>query len=187
MGELLVARRYSHFIMDVALSSHVGVERVCMDVRAFLNLLNQSKRLNLMMMSKSMPSSVKARIWRKVGGDVVKKLGLSSITSNLISLLIENARSYLIKDIAVVLPQIWLEHQGIEKVILAIPRQVSDKVSNELKSYLEKAMPFKSTVDLKVDPDILEGFMISWRSKVGDFSTQGKINRLRSFFGVGLS
>lgn len=109
---------------------------------------------------------------------ISKKLGLSQETMRCLDIVVSNNRT---KETALILEgfkRVYLKKHNITAVKVFSAKKLTTAQDKKLKDKLEKKLNTKVLVKYKIDPEILGGLKIEYRSKMIDDSLQGKLNKL---------
>lgn len=105
--------------------------------------------------------------------------GLSPMALNLAELLVVKRRLYLLRDLAAEYRRLLNAHRGIEEAevttAVGIEEQEAERIGRGLANMAGKAV----LLDMKVDPEILGGFVARLGDKLIDGSVRTRLDELR--------
>lgn len=170
------AVRYAKAILSFALEQQKEVQ-VNEDMLLIAETIEESKDLQLLLSSPIIKSQLK-----KVAIKEVFSSKVTSLTIGLIDLLIDNKRLSILNDVAKKYTVLFDKLKGIEvaKVTTAVPltEALNKQVLNKVKEITGK----EATIENKVNPDIIGGFILRIGDVQYDASIANKLQGLKRQF-----
>ena len=165
------AKRFAQAVFEIA-QEHSEFEKWLTDLEQ-IALLANSKEFVAVMENPKFPFEEKARLLAAQ----LKEANPKAL--NLAHILVNLGKFGLISDIYSEYQRLWEEHQGIEKaeVVAAVP--LDDEEKEKLSAYLKQMTGKKTVMTVRVDPDIIGGFIARVGGKIIDGSTRNQLNALR--------
>ena len=164
---------YAEAFLQVA-ASQKEVDKVIDQAKSLLQIWNDSPEF-----SDAMSSPVLEVQSKK---DVLEKLFAGQVTPsflNLMKLLADRQRIGLLDAVLERLLELYREQRNIALVTVTSAAELSDEQQSELLKQVQLvASTDKLEVNLKVDPSLIGGFVLSVGSKVIDASLSGQVRRL---------
>ncbi len=164
---------YAEAFLQVA-ESRKEVDKVVKQAKSLLTLWNETPEL-----SDAMSSPVLEVDSKK---DVLEKLFAKQLTPsflNFLKLLADRQRIGLLDSVLERVLEIYRKQRNIA---LATVTSASDLTDDQQAELLKKVQLIAGTnkleIDLKVDPDLIGGFVVSLGSKIIDASLSGQVRRL---------
>lgn len=168
------ARPYATAIMDVA-GSPEAARRVYEELVRFDRARKSSKDLQEVFANPGIEPSAKLAIASTIGG----KLGLSTLTTKVLEVLINNHR---INDLGAIAEGLSIMiHKALDIVVAEVStaHELDSDEVRELTSALEKKTGKTVEVQLKTDPTLLGGMVARIGSEIFNASVSGRIDKLR--------
>lgn len=168
------ARPYATAIMDVA-GSPEAARRVYDELVRFDRARKSSKDLQEVFANPGIEPSAKLAIASTIGG----KLGLSTLTTKVLEVLINNHR---INDLGAIAEGLSIMiHKALDIVVAEVStaHELDSDEVRELTSALEKKTGKTVEVQLKTDPTLLGGMVARIGSEIFNASVSGRIDKLR--------
>ena len=172
MKNILVAQRYSHAIISGLDDKEIN--SILADVEMMSNSIKEEPKL--VDAVNSYLFSANKRL--EIALSMTQKLKNTELWENLFSILIKKHRFNIVTDILQDLENKILDKKNQVKVGLTIahdlPKDVLDSISKKLKDILEKDV----ILDVKIDPEILGGFVATTDSLLIDGSIKNNLIKL---------
>lgn len=170
------AVRYAKAILSFALEQSKEVE-VNNDMLLITNTIVDSKDLQLLLSSPVIKSEIKKATIKEVFASKV-----SSLTTGLVDLLIDNKRVSILEDVAEKYTILFDKLKGIEvaKVTTAIP--LTEDLNVQILNKVKKITGKEATIENEVNPDIIGGFILRIGDVQYDASVANKLQGLRRQF-----
>ncbi len=169
-----VAGRYATALFELA-RDNSQLEQIEGELFAFRTLLDSHEDLDETLKSPVHSLGEKHDVLTRV----LKKAGITGLTTNFLSLVAKNNRLPVVRDIIASYTSLIARHRGeVRAQVIS-----ASKLSKEHKSALEKTL--KSTlgqdvkIDTSIDTDLLGGLVVKIGSKMIDNSLRTKLNNLR--------
>ncbi len=175
MGNSRVALRYAKAILDLAVDQK-ATENVEKDMRSILGTISGNKELQDMLASPVIPGEAK----KKVLAEIFK--GNHAISEGLIHLLVDNKRIAALNEVALkyIILNEQLQGEDVAYVTTAVPMDASleKKVLQQVASITGN----KVTLENKVSPSIIGGFVLRVGDLQYDASIANTLNNLKREF-----
>jgi len=170
------ALRYAKATLNLAKEQNLADE-VNADMCLLIKTISDSSDLQYFINNPVIKSDVK-----KEGLHAIFKDKITSVTLGLINLLITNKRLSLLYAVAKEYLLIYDFDKGIEiaQITTAIP--LTENVQNKFLEKINQLTSKKVSVENKVDPSIIGGFIIRVGDKQFDSSISGQLNILKRNF-----
>lgn len=107
-----------------------------------------------------------------------EKLGLSSISAETLALVAESGKIKLLGLILNTFADFYYQDKGIIRVAVETAVSLSEEQNKKLKKTLEQKLNSPVTLEYLINPEILGGLKIHFKSFLIDDSLDGKISRL---------
>ena len=170
------AVRYAKAILSFALEQNKEVQ-VNEDMLLITTTIEESKDLQLLLNSPVIKSELKKTALKEVFATKI-----SSLTTGLINLLIDNKRLSIINDVAKRYTLLFDKLKGIEvaKVTTAFP--LTDALNKQVLSKVKEITGKDATIENEIDPDIIGGFILRIGDVQYDASVANKLQGLKRQF-----
>jgi len=170
------AVRYAKAILSFALEQNKEVE-VNNDMLLIATTVEESKDLQLLLSSPIIKSELKKSAINEVFASKI-----SSLTTGLINLLIDNKRLPIINDVAKKYTLLYDKLKGIEvaKVTTVIP--LTEALNKQVLSKVKEITGKEATIENVIDPDIIGGFILRIGDVQYDASIANKLQGLKRQF-----
>ena len=158
MAELAtVARPYAEAAFQAAIDK--GSLAQTADSLALIAAIAADERMRSALSNPRVSAEQKKQLFREVAGG-----RLDAITTNLVSVLVENRRQELIASIAEQFEQLKHDHDRVVRARITTAQALTDEQRAQIVSALEKRYGKKVEAEIDVDPQLLGGA----RVQVGD-------------------
>ena len=168
-----VAVRYARALFELALERR-ELEIVFGDMRLLHDTCVGSRDFRLMLKSPIVATDRKENIFRELFGKQI-----SGTTLSFLLLLVRKRRERFIHPIADAFIEQFQDHMKIlpVKVRSAVPLSVGmrTRLAGVMKKYTDAAVELEVTVD----PEVIGGFLLSWKDKQIDTTISHEIERLK--------
>jgi F-type H+-transporting ATPase subunit delta len=170
----IVALRYAKALIDLAEESK-SLKAVESDLADLATMLTESADLRAMIAS----PVISRKDQQAVMTEISKKAGFNKLTLNFLKTLAENRRlSALTKMIEAVRLDL-AKRRGEMKAIVQVAQDLTAAQRTELEEALSKSAGVAVSVEVKVEPSILGGMIVTMGSHMIDDSVARKLERLR--------
>ena len=180
MSSSALARRYARALIELAQESN-SVDTTGTELISFNDVLNAEGGLVAGIFANPSITEVERK---NVLSALLSKLGLSTLTSNFINLLIDKHRIVLFSDIVQNYQLQADEIVGRKRAVVTTAQPINDKAERlHIQSALAQATQIKSDnliVQFNVDPDILGGIIARVDDDIYDASIRSRIQEIRS-------
>ncbi|AMC11238.1 ATP synthase subunit delta [Lutibacter profundi] len=164
------AVRYAKAILSFALEQHKETE-VNKDMLLIANTIDESKELQLFLNNPIIKSELKKKALNKVFSTKI-----TSLTSSLINLLIDNKRLSIIEGVAKKYTILFDSLKGIEVAKVTTAISLTDDLNKQVLNKVKEITGKQATIENIVNPDIIGGFIL----RIGDIQYDASIaNKLQ--------
>lgn len=179
MSDSRAAIRYAKAILDLAVENKV-TDLVEKDMRSIVGTISDSKELQDMLAS----PVIKAESKRKALNAIFK--GSNSITEGLITILLQNKRVGVLKEVALkyIILNEDLKGQGVAFVTTAVP--LTKELEKKVLKHVAQLTGNEVTIENKIDESILGGFILRVGDIQFDASVSNKLNNIKREFASSL-
>ena len=158
MSEYKVSKRYAISLLESAGEKKL-VDTVCGDIQFIASTLEANKEIMRILSSPIIKSNVKLTILEEIF-----KTRVNPDTMAFLKFLIDKNRENLLDSIARIFLELKDEQDGIVNVEVRAPEFFTGDQLEKFKANLEKTLNKKVRLNLKIDSEIIGGFV----AKVGD-------------------
>ena len=172
-----IAYRYGKSLLDLAQSMD-ALEKVVGDMNLFVSALGNRDLVNLIN-SPIVKSDKKIKIFESIFGNEINEL-----TKKYFALIIQKGREPLLPQIAASFIEQYKGLQNISTVTLTSAKEIDEKVLETIKDKLaaSEATNDKVELDVRIDADLLGGFVLDFDGQKYDESIKTKLAELRKQF-----
>jgi len=173
---IVAAKRYADSLFQLAsnpLESDLGgkLQKVLEELRAFSTALEKNPKVYRFFLSPVMALKEK----REMIADLQKKLPL---THKFLLVLAEADRMNCLRDIVTEFEKRCEKSSGETQVEIQIARKLSRQAMDEIKSYVEEFWGRKLSIEQKINPEILGGFIAKSQGRILDASIGAQLQNL---------
>lgn len=168
-----VAERYARSLFELALERN-ELEPVSEDVRLLKKICAENRDFVMLLKSPIVQSDKKVKILKLLFGDSIQPLTMAFML-----LLIRKRRESHIPAITLSFIGQYQDHKHILPVAVRTVSPLSKELEKEMLDAMKRYT--NHTVELAgtVDPDLVGGFVLSWKDKQYDASISHQIEKLR--------
>lgn len=176
----VVTERYARAIVELAEEKKVlnKVEADLVDLGA---MLSQSDDL----ISFTHNPSISKKTQKETLLALAKKAQFQDLTVNFLNVLVQNKRLNALEQILKAVSKMLAKQRGEKVAQVTVAQDLSDKQRKDLEASLSKSAGATVSLEIKVDPSILGGAIITMDSKMIDDSVVRKLERLKFAMGSG--
>ncbi|GJL85138.1 MAG: ATP synthase subunit delta [Micavibrio sp.] len=171
----IVATRYAAALIDLAAGEKV-VDKVEKDLQALESMIESSEDLQSVIRSPLINNDQQ----EKAMAALAQKAGFQTLTQNFLGVLVQNGRLYALEGILKAAANEFSKRRGEISAQVQVANDLSAKQKEELQAVISKAIGSNVSLEVKVDPDILGGTIVTVGSRMIDDSVRRKLARLRS-------
>lgn len=173
MKGIQVAVRYARALFEFALERK-ELEPVYHDVLLLQQVCSDNKEFRLLLKSPIVQTDKKEKIIREVFAGKI-----SALTLGFVLLLIRKRRDSFIPVIANEFIEQYQDHSNILPVRVTSAIELTDEIRRRIREIMTDYT--KATVEItgSVNPDLIGGFILSWKDKQYDVSISHQIERLK--------
>lgn len=172
MKNILVAQRYSHAIISGL--SDKEINSILTDIESMSNSIKtEPKQINVV---NSLLFPMNKRM--EIAMDMTQKLKNTELWKNLFGILIKKHRFNIVTDILQDLENKILDKKNQIKVSLTIAHNLPEDVLNSISEKLKDILKKDVILDVKINPEILGGFVATTNSLLIDGSIKNNLVKL---------
>lgn len=175
---ILIADRYSDALVELAKEGRLTYEKISSDLNFIKDTLEQSKDLNDVLVNPVVSIENKKEIIDKVFSNDVDGLIL-----NFLKVIVDKERFNTFYDICDSFSKARDSVENISRVQVVSAVEMNSEAQNKLKIKLEEKMKKNVVLDLKINPQIIAGLVISIGDSVIDMSLKHKLEDLSKKLG----
>lgn len=176
----VVTSRYANALLDLA-ADNKAIDQIEADMKDLGAMLEDSSELRDMVRDPRISKSVQ----KDTVASLVKNAKFHKLTGNFLNVLIENGRLNVVDSIIKTFHKQLAKMRGQSVAHVKVAQDLNDKHRKELEAALSKASGNTVTLEVKVDPSLLGGMVVTLDSRMIDDSVAGKLERLRLAMGQG--
>jgi len=169
-----LARRYARALLDIG-KEEGQLRRLLTDTEGFAAALEASPDLRDALEAAHIGRPVKQATLESVFG----KTDFLPTTKSFLSLLVDKGRMNVLPEILSELRRMVEEHEGIERVDVTVPMQLSAPQKDRLRDVLERRTGKRILLEETIDPAVLGGMVVRVGSTVYDGSVRTQIQQIR--------
>lgn len=168
-----VAKRYTTALFELAQEYEI-IDKVEKDMEHIGKLIDESQDFRDFLSNPLIAESAKQKIFRELFANRVQK-----ITFQFLELLTEKRRIAILPAVVQQFKEMLLEYRYIleGELISAVP--LEDKQFESIKKHLENLLGQTVTLQTKIQPEIIGGFVVRIQDMVIDNSIRLQLNKLR--------
>ncbi len=168
MKNLVIAKRYSRALFNLA-EQGKAIEQYGVELDGFCELLAQLPDLGNALRNPLYPEAVKTNIFNKVA----KKLKLSPVIKNFLTLLIDKKRIQHLSEIKDFYHKLIDEHSNIARAQVKAAVELGQGDLDQIAATLEKKIGKKIIVEFEQDSSLVGGVF----AQIGDLVLDGSVRR----------
>ncbi len=175
----LVAQRYANALLELAEGAKM-VDKVEKDLKDLGLMIQNSLDLEATIKSPLVSQSDLMNAMNVLSD----KAKFQTVTKNFLSVLVENNRMGAIGRILEAFHEELAEKRGETSVNVTVAQDLTAKQKKDLEASLSKTLGKDVSVQMKVEPGILGGMIVTVGSQMIDASVARKLERLKGALGV---
>jgi F-type H+-transporting ATPase subunit delta len=165
--------RYANAVFELAQEQR-AVDALSADLSALRKAMDSSPDLARLVKSPVFGSDTQARAMKAV----LEKMGAGALATNLILLLAQKRRLFVLDAIIASYERLVARSRGETESQVTSARELSDGEVAELKSVLKSRLGREPRLATKVDPSLLGGLVVKVGSRMIDSSIRTKLSGL---------
>jgi F-type H+-transporting ATPase subunit delta len=171
-----IASRYAHALVDAVTDPKSGIDayRALADLREFVDAVRGSRDLEMVLLSPSVPPKRK----RFVVKALAAKMGIGTLVSNFLQVLVDHRRIALLREIAPLASVFLDERMGFLRADVTTAAPISAAQQNEIAAILEQITGKRIRIEMAMEPDLIGGVIARVGSTVYDGSVRGQLRSL---------
>ena len=177
MSTTKISYRYGKSLLELAQEQNV-LDNVVSDVEMFRDSLESREFVNLLE-SPIVKADKKVKIF-----DAIFSGKLSDLTSRYFRLIIQKGREALLPQITQAFIDQYNKLKKVTTVDVTVAKEIGDDQLKEIKSRLAQSGKTEENIELnvKVNPDLLGGFILEFEGQKYDESVRTKLSDLKKNF-----
>lgn len=179
MADFRILHRYATSLLETALEKK-NLDVVTSDMKLFVQTLEQSRELQLMLESPVVRPELKLNILREIFGSKISKDSI-----DFIEFVISKKRESLLGAIGKRFLELRDEHLGIANVFVTAATDFTADQKNILQSRMEKILNKKVQLNFKTDENLVGGFIAKVNDTLYDASIRHQLELLKKKFLTG--
>lgn len=168
-----ISVRYAKALYDYSIAEKAAKE-VYSDSNIVSEIIDSSSDFYNILNNPVILISEKERIISKVLMDRVHP-----ILTKLIVLMVKKRREAYIKNALLVYRKIYREGEGIVKVVVETPVELSDDSKNRILSFVKNKFNKTPEIEVKIVTDLIGGFIVEVEGLLIDLSVSGQLAKVR--------
>jgi F-type H+-transporting ATPase subunit delta len=168
-----VAVRYARSLFEFAIERN-ELDTVFDDIRLIKKACDESRELRLFLKSPIIPADKKGKILEDLFAGRIGKLPISFLL-----LLVRKRREEYIPVIASSFVEQYQDHVHILPVKVKTATPMTGKMHGEMLEVMKKYTDAAVDLSGSVDPELIGGFILSWKDKQYDATVSHEIEKLR--------
>lgn len=168
---LALANRYADSLFEIA-SKYKLEESILNELELFYRLINKDPKINEIWNAKNLTTFDKSNI-------LIDLLPFNFITKEFLKLLVSKKREKLLKIIIYYYKKNYENRYGIFEADLILAKNVDKLIINELLRSVERIINKKIVLNnIKIDPEIIGGFVLLSDDTILDYSVKNNFEKL---------
>lgn len=174
MASARVAERYSRSLLDLAIDSAL-VDQVHGDMTQLKASLASSDLMNLLL-NPTVRGSKKNAILQKIFKESWTKL-----TLKFVEIVTRKGREGVLPDMVDTFFEQYNDYKGITNVVVTSAKPLSGESLDHIKEKVKASGTTKPNInfEIKIDPNLIGGFILEYNNKQYDASVRGKLNKIK--------
>ncbi len=169
MADYKVSMRYAASLLDLAVEKDM-MDIISADIELILHAMEQNRELARALANPVIKPDVKVSIL-----DEIFKSRVNAETMHFIRFLVKKGRENLVQEIAEKFLRLRDERAGIVNVNVRTAFELTDSQTAELKNKIETMLSKKARLKIKIDPDVVGGFVAQVNDTVYDASVKHQL------------
>jgi F-type H+-transporting ATPase subunit delta len=173
MSATTVARRYAEAMADVAIARN-QVEQIDAELRAFAEMLRQSRELAQVFASPVLPQADKSRVLEAL----IARARPGTFTANLLRMMLTNHRLPLVADVYEQYRRIINERRGVVVAEVTTVQPLAQAEQAQLGQRLQTITGKRVEFQFKTDPALIGGIVTRIGSVIYDGSVRTQLQEI---------
>jgi F-type H+-transporting ATPase subunit delta len=170
-----LSRRYATALIGLA-TEQGQLDKMEADILALQNMIETSKDLSQALSNKGLNQSKQLSLM----ADIAAKAQFHPMTQKFLGVICQNRRLDQLPSILKSVRHMLSQQRGEVQAKIVSAQALSPEQEKSLQESLRKSMGFQVHLDMRVDPTLLGGMVITIGSKMIDDSVRTKLERLKS-------
>jgi F-type H+-transporting ATPase subunit delta len=168
---LSLANRYADSLFEIAANYNLE-EIILKELENFYNLINKDKLIDEIWHSKTLTTPDKSNM-------LIELLPFNYLTKEFLKLIASKKREKLLKLIIYYYKKNYENKHGIFEGTLILAKKIDNLILNELLKSIEKILNKKVLInEIKIDPEIMGGFILISDETILDYSIKNNFEKL---------
>ena len=173
MADYKVSMRYASSLLDLAVENN-KMDVISRDIELISATMEKAPDLARALENPVIRPELKTSIL-----DEIFKSDINSETMHFVRFLVKKGRENLIREIALKYLQLRDEKLGIVNVDVRTAFELTEQQKNELKNRIEKMLNKTARLRLKIEPEVVGGFIAQINDTVYDASVRHQLDILK--------
>ncbi|MEQ9116163.1 MAG: ATP synthase F1 subunit delta [Rickettsiales bacterium] len=175
MSSEFVARKYGKALFNLALNSK-KLSEISNDLEALSAAVNSSISIKETFSSPVLNKSNFLAFLDRISD----KLKFHKITSSFLKVLFANGRMDIVDSIAIIYHELLLHHEDVLEFTITSAEKLTKIQLGEMDNFLRKITKKNVKCIHKVDPELIGGYTIRYKSFLIDDSVKNKLNTIKN-------
>ena len=167
------ATRYAAALLDLA-TDQKAVEQTESELNSFGKALDDSAELKAALSKPTVSSEDKSAVIRAIAA----KLSLSPLVGNFLSVAADNHRAGEIGDMVRAYRDLSAAQRGMTRASVVSAHELTPAQVKELEDLVASVSGGEVSMDVRVDPELIAGFLLKIGSRLIDASVKSKLDRM---------
>jgi F-type H+-transporting ATPase subunit delta len=173
MADYKVSMRYATSLLDLAVEKNM-MDTISDDIELVVSVMEKSRDLVRALENPVIRPEIKTAIL-----DEIFKSRTNEETMHFIRFLVKKGRENLLYEIASKFIELRDEKLGIVNVNVRTAFELTEQQMNEIKNKIEKMLNKKARLKIKIEPDVVGGFIAQVNDTVYDASVKHQLEILK--------
>ena len=173
MADYKVSMRYANSLLDLAVEKDL-LDTISSDIELIVSVMERSSDLGRALENPVIRPETKTSIL-----DEIFRTKIDPETLHFVKFLVKKGRENLLQEIANKFLELRDDKLGIVNVNVRTAFELTDEQRNELKNKIESILKKKARFKIKIEPDVVGGFIAQVNDTVYDASIKHQLEILK--------
>ncbi len=173
MANYKVSMRYATSLIDLAVERNL-MDTISGDIELIVSAMEKSPELSRALASPVIRPETKSAIL-----DEIFKAKINTETMHFVRFLVKKGRENLLYEIALKFLELRDEKLGIVNVDIRTAFELTEQQKNDLRNKIEKMLNKTARIRIKIEPDVVGGFIAQVNDTVYDASIKHQLEILK--------
>ncbi len=173
MADYKVSVRYATSLLDLAVEKNM-MDTISSDIELVVSVMEKSRELGRALDNPVIRPEVKAAIL-----DNIFKSRINKETMHFIRFLVKKGRENLLLEISNKFLDLRDEKLGVVNVNIRTAFELTERQMSEIKNKIEKMLNKKARLKIKIEPEVVGGFIAQVNDTVYDASVKHQLEILK--------